>query len=297
MARRPDGTYYRRGEGPAPEDTKEWTAEEVAALAAEAGLGAHDAPPAEIGVEPTGGDELSEEELLAQEKRLRGEDEGRVVGPNLAPPDLMERLTAALESLSKREADAGANSQVAAAMVLLAESLQGLRTGQMQAAQLTADMQRRVTRPENAFPPNISAYNPRGDKDFPRPQLKCQMLIPWPVEAEAHTREEIELLNLLEAGEFVITRSDRSKLKLTVAIARKLDSDEPSQLSVNHETGFNNDNHKMLPHDWIRQLVMANPKTKAAAANVLTTEEEIALIAAGKLNDGTLAERCVSVGE
>jgi hypothetical protein len=294
MARRPDGTYYRRGEGPAPEDTKEWTAEEVAALAAEAGLGAHDAPPAEIGTAPSGGDELTEEELLAQQERLAG---GRVIGPDLAPPDLMERLTSALESLSKREADAGANSQVAAAMVLLAESLQGLRTGQMQAAQLTADMQRRVTRPENNFPPNLSAYNPRGDKDFPRPPLKCPMLIPWPVEQEAHTREEIELLNLLEAGEFVITRSDRSKLKLTVAIARKLDSEEPSQLSVNHETGFNNDNHKQLPHDWIRQLVSANPKTKAAAANVLTMEEEILLIAAHKLNDGTVAERYVSVGE
>ncbi len=293
MARRPDGTYYKRGEPALPGEPQEWTEAEVAALAANAGLGAHDAPPAEIGTAPSGADELSEEELLAQEARLTG----RVVGPDLAPPDLMERLTAALEGLSKREADAGANSQVAAAMVLLAESLQGLRTGQMQAAQLTADMQRRVTRPENNFPPNLSAYNPRGDKDFPRPPLKCPMLIPWPVEQEAHTREEIELLNLLEQGEYVITRSDRSKLKLTVAIARKLDSEEPSQLSVNHETGFNNDNHKMLPHDWIRQLAMANPKTKAAAANVLTMEEELVLIAAHKLNDGTVAERYVSVGE
>ena len=294
MARRPDGTYYKRGEGPAPEpEVPDPTLDEIAAVASAAGLGAHEALPVDIGTAPSGGDELSDEELAAQAALATG----RVVGPDLTPPDLMERLTAALEGLSKREADAGANSQVAAAMVLLAESLQGLRTGQMQAAQVTADMQRRVTRPENAFPPNLSAFNPRGDKDFPRPHLKCQMLIPWPVEEEAHTREEIELLNLLEPGEFMITRGDRSKVKLTVTIARKLDSEEPSQLAINHETAFNNDNHKQMPHDWIRQLALANPKTHQAAVNVLTMDEEIALIAAHKLNDGTVAERYVSVGE
>lgn len=299
MARRKDGTYYRIGEEPDPE--REPTMEEIAAVAASAGLGAHEAITEEpIGVAPSGGDELSEEELEAQRQRYEAQAAGAVVGPDLVPPNLMERLTAALESLGKREADAGASSQVAAAMVLLAEALTGLRTGQMEAAKMQADMQRRVTRPENNFPPNISAYNMRGDKDFPRPQLKCPMLIPWPVEQEANTREEIELLNLLEPGEFMITRTDRSKVKLTVNIARKLDSDEPSQLSINHETAFNNDNHKQLPHDWIRQLGMANPKTRAAVANVITMEEEYVLIQARKFNDGRLAaegERLVSVGE
>ena len=290
---------YRRGDTPLPEPA-EPTMEDIAALAANAGLGAHDEMPEEIGTEPSGGDELSEEELEAQRQRIEAQAAGRVVGPDLEPPNLMERLTAALEGLGKREADAGANSQVASAMVMLAEALQGLKAGQMQAAQLQADMQRRVTRPENNFPPNISSFNPRGDKDFPRPALKCPMLIPWPVEAEAHTREELELLNLLEPGEFMITRTDRSKVKLTVNIARKLDSEEPSQLAVNHETAFNNDNHKQMPHDWIRQLAMANPKTRAAAANVITMDEEVALIAARKFNDGRQAaegEKLVSVGE
>jgi hypothetical protein len=211
-------------------------------------------------------------------------------------------MTAALESLEKRAAAAseGDNTTIAQAMVMIAQAIEGMKATQLQAAQIQADMQRRVTRPENAFPPMLSTYNPRGDKDFPRPPLKCPMLIPWPVEADAHTREEIQLLNLLEPGEFMITRTDRSKVKLTVTIARKLDSEEPSQLSVNHETAFNNDNHKQMPHDWIRQLAMANPKTRAAAANVITMDEEVALIAAKKFNDGRLAlegERLVSVGE
>ena len=300
MARDRDGKYYRKFEGPAPEPP-DATMEEVAAIAAGAGLTAS-APlpvPEEIGTEPSGGDELSDEEYEAQRQRLL-QPEGTVVGPDLAPPDVMTRLTTALESLNKRSDEAGTSGQVAQAIVMMAAAIEKLNAGQMQAAQLQADMHRRVTRPENNFPPLISAFNLRGDKDFPRPELKCPMFIPWPVEAEANTREETELLNLLEPGEFMVTRGDRSKVKITVTIIRKLDSDAPSQLAVNHETAFNNDNHKQMPHDWIRQLAMANPKTRQAAANVVTMEEEQALILAGKLNDGTYpaqGQRLVSVGE
>ena len=282
------------GNGDDDDQDRDPTIEEIAAIA---GVG-EAVPPLDvpIGIAPSGGDELTDEEI---ERRNREFELGRVVGPDIGSPDLMERMTKALEGLNERKEATENNQQFVAVIAMLADAINGLRTGQMQAAQLQADMQRRVTRPENAFPPQISKFNPRGDKDFPRPQLKCPMEIPWPVEQEAHTREEIELLNLIEAGEWMVTRSDRSKVKMVVTIARKLDSDVPSKLTILHDTAFNNDNHKLMPYDWIRQLVMANPKTKAAGAAVITMEEEEALIAARKFNDGTLAredQHVVSVG-
>ena len=210
----------------------------------------------------------------------------------------VERLNAAIKSIESRQSDAH-SPDLAAAIAMLATAISGMQSTQLQAANIQADMQRRATIPENKFPPMISAFNPRGDKDFPRPQLKCEMFIPWPVQNEACTREEIELLNLLQPGEFYITRTDRSKVKMVVRIEKKLDSEEPSRLFVNHETAFNNDNHRTMPHDWIRQLVRANPKTKAAAAMVLTMDEEVALIEAHQFNDGRTAgtnESVVSVG-
>lgn len=220
----------------------------------------------------------------------------------LPAPDMLTRMEAALTSLEEKATAPDASSDLATALGALALAIQGMKDGQLQGSQIIADMQRKTMRPENDHPPNVSAFNPRGDKDFPRPPLRCEYLMPWPIKpgsAEELTREEIELLNLLEPGEVMITRADRTRIKFTVRIERKLDSEEPSRVLVHHDTAFNNDHHKLLPFDWIRQLVESNPKTREAAKAVVTMEEEEALILARKFNDGRLAgpgERVVSVG-
>lgn len=217
--------------------------------------------------------------------------------------DINARMLKALESIEARaKSDGGGSELLALAMIQLSEGLKGIKEGQLQAAQIIANMQRATTSPENKFVPDISAYNPRGEKDFPRPQLRCEYLMPWPIKpgaAEELTREEIELLNLLQAGDHTVKRADGSKIKVQVAVITKYDSDEPSRVILTHETAFNNDHQRLMPHDWIRQLVQNNPKTSMAAKAVLTMEEEEALILARRFNDGREAlagELVVSVG-
>ncbi len=112
-------------------------------------------------------------------------------------------------------------------------------------------------------------------------------MIPWLVEWEGCTREEVELLNLLEGGSYTIKRADRSKINVEVVIDYKADRVTPSLLTVRHESAFNNDNFKMMPPlaDMLRDMLKQHDRTIAlAAASVLTDEEEEALIEAGDLS-------------
>lgn len=236
-------------------------------------------------------------------------------GAAVAPPgsdDMLGRLTIALEALASnqnkggRDNDSGSemNTQIAAAMVMLAKAMERMTEGQMDGSRLIADATKRAQRPNNEFPPSISAFNLRGDKDFPKPPLKCQMFLPWPCEPDSPelTREEIELLNILEPGEYIVKRNDNTKIKMTVRIETKLDSDDPSRLIVNHDTAFNNDYHRLMPpmDQWLRGMLNSKPRLRARVAAVLTMDEEAALILAGKLNDGSVPEKgkfVVSRGE
>lgn len=70
---------------------------------------------------------------------------------------------------------------------------------------------------ENNFPPDISFLNPLGERDNPRPDLKCRIIWAGYEETkEALTREEIELLNRVEPGNYWVTKSDGSKVELKV---------------------------------------------------------------------------------
>ena len=299
------------GRKPAEMESRASTPEEIAAIAVAMGVTGTLPNVAEVGQSPSGMTE-SDDEAAAHQARIWQREREAMAPPPLAgipvgeavlsPDEFQSRMLKALENLNARKDDAGVNSAVATAMMMLAEALQGLKQTTLDAARMQADMQRRVHRPENNFPPDISVFNLRGDKDFKRPRLKCEFFIPWPVtnDQESLTREELELLNLLTPGEFSVLRSDRTRIKMTVRQINKLDSDAPSRIMINHDTGFNNDNQRLLPFDWMRQLAMANPKIRTAVANVLTMEEEEALILAGKFNDGRVAspeEHLVSVGE
>jgi hypothetical protein len=201
----------------------------------------------------------------------------------------MEKMLARLEG-RLGETEGTGQEMMALAIMQLTEGLKSFREAQIQSANIIANMQRSTVSPENKFVPEISVYNPRGDKDYPRPLLRCEYFLPWPVKpssAEELTREEIELLNLVLPGEHLVVRADRTRVKIKVRIITKLDSDEPNRIIFEHDTAFNNDYHRLMPFDWIRQVVESNPKTRAAAKAVLTMEEEEALILARKLNDGT----------
>lgn len=275
-------------------EEREGTPEEVAEIAGAVGLVDQPAPP----LIPYAGDR--EEDQPDRPDRPQ---------PSVTPlpttlDAITERMEKALAGIETRAKDADSDGQtlLAMAMLQLAEGLKAIKEGQVQAAHIIANMQRATTAPENKFFPDISAFNVRGEKDFKRPTLRCEYFLPWPIKpgaAEELTREEVELLNLVRPGEHMVQRADRTKVKIHVHQINKLDSDDPSRIVFNHDTAFNNDYHRLMPFDWIRQVVESNPKTRAAAQAVLTMEEEEALILARKFNDGREAladEAVVSVG-
>lgn len=69
-----------------------------------------------------------------------------------------------------------------------------------------------------ASPPKISVFNPRGQKDYPMPTLKCELEAAFPMTPTLHMldREEVELCNLLEPGEFQIEMLDGTQQAVNI---------------------------------------------------------------------------------
>lgn len=89
------------------------------------------------------------------------------------------------------------------------------------AATLHALAMKKALRPENEQSPMISVFNPKGERDFPRPKPKCEFKLgPFPIcdpgDYSSSTWTEIELLNQLVPGVFPVTKSDGSTVKLVV---------------------------------------------------------------------------------
>lgn len=195
---------------------------------------------------------------------------------------MQERFTTAIESISARRDEGPAPNQDK-----MAEALQMLAEATKVGSELQARETRRAHRPSNEVVPMISVFNRRGETldGYKKPALKCVMMIPWLAEWESQTREEVELLNLLEPGIYQMELNDGESVAATVKIDFKVDG-KPSRLLMTHETAFNNDNFKkMLPMRTIlRNLLSQHREEVASAARfVMTDSEEKALIEAGKL--------------
>lgn len=208
------------------------------------------------------------------------------------PQNTLDRLTNALEALASRQ-DASPNDMVMGLIEKLTTALARVSESQIEGSKLIAEETRRAHRPSNEVVPKISVFNRRGE-NLPanttgpiKQKLKCLMMIPWLVEWESCTREEVDLLNLLEVGEYTLKRTDNSKVRVTVNIEYKADAITPSRLVLTHDTAFNNDNFRLMPAfaDLLRQLLRQHDRAIADAARaVLTDEEEEALIEAGELS-------------
>lgn len=219
--------------------------------------------------------------------------EETVEAPKIDPMEVMARLAGALETISKSIAQNPA-AQSQELMLRLSSALERVSEAQMQGSKLIADETRRAHRPSNEVNPQISVFNRRGTLLDPsnttgplKQKLKCLMLLPWLAEWESLTREEVDLLNLLQPGEYLLKRIDNSKVRVTVAVEMRVDGKTPSRLVMTHDTAFNNDNFRLVPPlpDLLRQVLRQHdPEIKAAAAAVLTDEEEEALIEAGELS-------------
>lgn len=128
-----------------------------------------------------------------------------------------------------------------------------------------------------------SPFNPRGDKDFPMPDLKCEMWIPFKI-TDAHTggldREEVELLNLLEPGEYTIEMNDGATQKVCVVGVSNTETGKLSKLSMvgprdedgRHTGLFIKERRQQFPSlkSMLRQIV-----GEELTAGVLTMRDEV----------------------
>lgn len=211
------------------------------------------------------------------------------------PWEIMHRLTSAIETLATRQQETPSSTNEAM-MATLSGALARLAETQIEGSKLIANETRRAARPSNEVVPQISVFNRRGvllpdDADGPRkPLLKCLMLVPWLLEWESCTREEVELANLLEAGEYTLTMNDKAKVRVTVTVEYKSDNYTPSRLILTHETAYNRENFRRIPPmaDCFRQFLREHDdEVRQMAAAVMTDEEEEALILAGELSVST----------
>ncbi len=94
---------------------------------------------------------------------------------------------------------------LAQALAMLAKIQQGSQDVQLKQLKQTAPK-------SNTQHPKISVFNPRGDKDFPMPDLKCEVNAPFPLRPGQHglDREEVELVNLTMPGAYHVELNDGS---------------------------------------------------------------------------------------
>lgn len=218
----------------------------------------------------------------------------------------LQALTA-MQAAQMQKSESSGQSDVQALITTLAPALARLAEAQVEAGKMVASETRRAHRPSNEVVPQISVFNRRGvnlsdldpsnkwDAMTRKPKLKCLIMCPWLIEWESCTREEVMLLNLVQPGDYTVKKIDNSRIRVDCRMDYKVDGKTPSRMIINHETAFNNDNHKMMPPltEMLRQILKqtggAEPtpedlRTRAEGAAVLTDEEEEALIEAGELS-------------
>lgn len=178
-------------------------------------------------------------------------------------------------------------SEIARAITILSESQTQIAAhlgASAKAAEISAEATRLALKPPyNKVAAGISVFCLRGKREHPLPDLKCDIHAPHTMSPGSHgcDREEVELWNLLEPGEFTVTLGDGSETKLMVegeqdSLGRlqmlRVMSPSWSKTSGNA--------HLMWPgaRTWLRQVI------GEAAEGVMTMVEEARLIAAGKLS-------------
>lgn len=213
---------------------------------------------------------------------------------------LLQQMVSTQAVLADRVAAGSADDRIERLIASLAQGINRLADVTLHSAQAQAlatqsqiESQNKVRRPSNEVVPKISVFNRRGESlklpngDFyVKPTLKCTMWWPYTLEDNLMTREEVELCNLLQQGEYMLKRIDNSKIKVTLKAEFNIEGDKMTKLVAIHETAFSNDNFGLMPafDQQLRQLLRQHKgDIPAHAAAVLTDEEEEAMILAGEL--------------
>jgi hypothetical protein len=138
---------------------------------------------------------------------------------------------------------------------------QAMATGVKAAIEAQADplaqAMKQALKPENAFPPLISAFNPLGDRDHPRPRLRCLFSVfdAIPIDGTTDTAEELALYNQLEPGDYFVTKSDGSKMPFLVREHRN-DLGVLQRINISFPYRDEADRQGLMPMIfWLREVV------------------------------------------
>ncbi len=140
-------------------------------------------------------------------------------------PDQQAYILALVEKVLALQANAP-TTQNAEILERLSGAMERLAQAQVTQGEIANAERKRAARHSNEVVPNRSVYNPRGETcpdGWQKPVVKCPMYIPWVADDACLTREEVELLNLLEPGEYTVTRIDDTQIVLPVRTETNLD--------------------------------------------------------------------------
>lgn len=143
----------------------------------------------------------------------------------------------------------------------------GVKTATEGSADVHAEAMKRALKPENAFAPMQSVFNPAGDRDHPRPALKAQFTLfdGIPLDGTTDSVEELLLLNQLEHGEYFVDKSDGTRMPFKVREIRN-DMGQLQRIDIQFPYRDEADRAGVLPMTvWLRDVVSQIAARKASA--------------------------------
>ncbi len=168
---------------------------------------------------------------------------------------------------------------VAQLMAMLIEMRKGDQDIQNRSLKQTASK-------NNARAPEISVYNPQGQKDYPMPVLQCEVLMPWPLRASdmngGLTYEEVELMNKIKPGEYVLELLDGTAVQCCVLGTKNTITGKIERLAFmgqfdaearNYSTLFSKERRNIMPSmvSTLKQVIDQMPD--ASYEDVLSMKE------------------------
>jgi hypothetical protein len=134
----------------------------------------------------------------------------------------------------------------------------------------------RETAHSNPTSPEISVFNPRGERDHPRSTLRCKFTINDALEQDPELLdlEEIDLLNALVPGDFVIEKTTGESMRVQVI---EHADDWGKAARVNIKFKCNEEDDKIgLPS--LKQILRGCLKDKAAKILTMADWRELAAL-------------------
>jgi hypothetical protein len=179
-------------------------------------------------------------------------------GPEREPKPELVTITAAQLAAIIEGAVKAAVQTVAPQTPMTAEGIAAaIRVANEGTAEANAYAMKKALKPENDPAPMVSVYNPEGDRDHPRPALKCEFTVfnGIPIDGTTDTVEELTLFNRLVAGDYWVGKSDGSMMLFKVREHRN-DLGHLRRIDISFPYRDDADRAGVMPMvSWLRDVV------------------------------------------